>query len=160
MPRNILTSPWIPSCVLNHFPVDSAVCNPIIGISPSGKLLFYSRTTQVPDVPCTAIFSLSFSPSSPICSRFTLFLLPSKSVLTRSVLESFFFPTASRSFVQPRKRIRLFRSIKPYCREFYPSGFRKPVVQTRKLNGFSRNKNGSGENSVKRNKAEIISLFL
>lgn len=91
VPRNILTSPWIPSCVLNHFPVDSAVCNPIIGISPSGKLLFYSRTTQVPDVPCTAIFSLSFSPSSPICSRFTLFLLPSKSILTRSVLESSFF---------------------------------------------------------------------
>lgn len=87
--RNILTSPWIPSCVLNHFPVDSAVCNPIIGISPSGKLLFYSRTTQVPDVPCTAIFSLSFSPSSPIC--FTLFLLPTKSILTRPVLESSFF---------------------------------------------------------------------
>lgn len=66
VPRNILTSPWIPSCVLNHFPVDSAVCNPIIGISPSGKLLFYSRTTQVPNVPCTTIFSLSFSPSSSI----------------------------------------------------------------------------------------------
>lgn len=49
--RNILASPRAPSCVLNHFPVDSAVCNPIIGVSPPGKLLFYSRTTRVPDVP-------------------------------------------------------------------------------------------------------------
>lgn len=54
--RNILASPRAPSCVLNHFPVDSAVCNPIIGVSPPGKLLFYSRTTRAPgvyrDIPC------------------------------------------------------------------------------------------------------------
>lgn len=49
--RNILASPRAPSCVLNHFPVDSAVCSPIIGVSPPGKLLFYSRTTRAPDVP-------------------------------------------------------------------------------------------------------------
>lgn len=56
MARNILASPRAPSCVLNHFPVDSAVCNPIIGVSPPGKLLFYSRTTRAPgvyrDIPC------------------------------------------------------------------------------------------------------------
>lgn len=54
--RNILASPRAPSCVLNHFPVDSAVCNPIIEVSPPGKLLFYSRTTRAPgvyrDIPC------------------------------------------------------------------------------------------------------------
>lgn len=50
MARNILASPRAPSCVLNHFPVDSAVCNPIIGVSPPGKLLFYSRTTRAPGV--------------------------------------------------------------------------------------------------------------
>lgn len=54
--RNILASPRAPSCVLNHFPVDSAVCNPIIGVLPPGKLLFYSRTTRAPgvyrDIPC------------------------------------------------------------------------------------------------------------
>lgn len=146
MPRNILTSPWIPSCVLNHFPVDSAVCNPIIGISPSGKLLFYSRTTQVPDVPRVPRYSLflSFSPSSPICP---LHSFPGSIQVdfNSTGAREFFFPTASRSFAQPRKRIRLFRSIKPYCREFYPSGFRKPVVQARKLNGCSENKSGSGE---------------
>lgn len=37
-------NPQALSCVLNHFPVDSAVCNPIIDVSPPGKLLFYSRT--------------------------------------------------------------------------------------------------------------------
>ena len=58
MARNILASPRAPSCVLNHFPVDSAVCNPIIGVSPPGKLLFYSRTTRAPGVPYTAIFSV------------------------------------------------------------------------------------------------------
>ena len=59
--RNILASPRAPSCVLNHFPVDSAVCNPIIGVSPPGKLLFYSRTTRAPGVPYTAIFSVFLS---------------------------------------------------------------------------------------------------
>lgn len=78
--RNILASPRAPSCVLNHFPVDSAVCNPIIGVSPPGKLLFYSRTTRAPDVPCTAIFSLFLSlplySSRPgIMSSLSLFLI-------------------------------------------------------------------------------------
>lgn len=126
MPRNILTSPWIPSCVLNHFPVDSAVCNPIIGISPSGKLLFYSRTTQVPDVPCTTIFSLFLSlllPFTPLYSFPASIQVDFNSAGARE----FFFQLLLIAPPNPRERIRLFRSIKPYRREFYPSGFRKPV---------------------------------
>lgn len=77
--RNILASPRVPSCVLNHFPVDSAVCNPIIGVSPPGKLLFYSRTTRAPDVPRCS-FSL-------FLSLFLLLLLP--------VFVSLFFPASA-----------------------------------------------------------------
>lgn len=145
MPRNILTNPWIPSCVLNHFPVDSAVCNPIIGISPSGKLLFYSRTTQVSDVPCTAIFSFPFFLSS-ICSLHSFpasIQVDFNSVGAREL----FFPIVSRSFAQSRERANssIFRFIKPYRREFYPSGFGKPVVQVQKLNECNGNKSGNGE---------------
>lgn len=75
MARNILASPRAPSCVLNHFPVDSAVCNPIIGVSPPGKLLFYSRTTRAPgvyrDIPCLP-FLPSPLPSSRRLRRFSI----------------------------------------------------------------------------------------
>lgn len=83
--RNILASPRAPSCVLNHFPVDSAVCNPIIGVSPPGKLLFYSRTTRAPGVPYTAIFSV-FPSLVPL-----LFLAFSLRSTTSMLFDYFFF---------------------------------------------------------------------
>lgn len=79
-------------------------------------------------------------------ARLTLFLLSSKSILTRSVLESSFFqPFLVASSNLASERIRLFRSIKPYRHKFYPSGFGKPVVQVRKLNECNGNKDGSGK---------------
>lgn len=142
VPRNILTSPWIPSCVLNHFPVDSAVCNPIIGISPSGKLLFYSRTTQVPDVPCTTIFSLFLSLLLPF-ARFTLFPLPSKSILTLPVLESSFSNCFSQPHPTPASEFVYFALLNLIVvNSTHPvSGNRQ--VQVRKLNGCNGNRSGS-----------------
>lgn len=69
----ILASPRALSCVLNHFPVDSAVCNPIIGVSPPGKLLFYSRTSPATgvsshvhwDMLCNARFQFTLPPPFP-----------------------------------------------------------------------------------------------
>lgn len=123
MARNILASPRAPSCVLNHFPVDSAVCNPIIGVSPPGKLLFYSRTTRAPDVlspslSCTAIFP---SLSSDTASSFRLFSLARSArfreharVSTSPTTVPFFFlDRLSTSYAQFCAPVRLFRSIRP-----------------------------------------------
>lgn len=98
--RNILASPRAPSCVLNHFPVDSAVCSPIIGVSPPGKLLFYSRTTRAPDVPGVPRYSSSLSLS------FSLLLLSA----------GFFSPVflrPSRSFSRPHQSLDLSRTFSP-----------------------------------------------
>lgn len=128
VPRNILTSPWIPSCVLNHFPVDSAVCNPIIGISPSGKLLFYSRTTQVPNVPCTTIFSLFLSlrllPFYPLHSFPASIQVDFNSTGARE----FFFPTASHiASPNPASEFVYFALLNLIVVNSTSSGFRKPV---------------------------------
>lgn len=106
--RNILASPRAPSCVLNHFPVDSAVCNPIIGVSPPGKLLFYSRTTRAPgvyrDIPCLP-FLPSPLPSSLRLRRFSIPCLHLPSIVgdfdvaLRSLFSFSFF-----SFFFPRSR--------------------------------------------------------
>lgn len=103
-------------------------------------------------VPRYSLFLFLFPPICPLYSFPASIQVDFNSTGARE----FFFPTASRSFAQSHKRIRLFRSIKPYCREFYPSGFRKPVLQARKLNG---NKNGIGEVVWKETKQKL-SLFL
>lgn len=122
--RNILASPRAPSCVLNHFPVDSAVCSPIIGVSPPGKLLFYSRTTRAPDVPVyrdilrlflslflLLLLLLSAGFFSPV------FLRPSRSFSRphQSRPQPYFFPPQlpfHRLHAQFCAPVRLFRSIR------------------------------------------------
>lgn len=120
--RNILASPRAPSCVLNHFPVDSAVCSPIIGVSPPGKLLFYSRTTRAPDVPVyrdilRLFLSLFFSTTSLYRLLFACFpstvslLFPTAPKSTSAVL----FPPQlpfHRLHAQFCAPVRLFRSIR------------------------------------------------
>lgn len=112
------SSPRVPSCVLNHFPVDSAVCNPIISVSPPGKLLFYSRTTRAPDVPCTTYSRSLFFFFFPF-SFHSLFRLRREVDFHSAGAHEFFFPTTSRSFSQSLARARPFRSIRLYRREFF-----------------------------------------
>lgn len=138
MLRNILASPRVPSCVLNHFPVDSAVCNPIISVSPPGKLLFYSRTTRAPDVPCTAHSRSLFPPSSfllPVFTFHSLFYLRREvNFNSTNVREHSFFPTASLVALLNLAYFALldFTVVNS-------SGSRKPVVRARKLNERSGN---------------------
>lgn len=143
--RNILASPRAPSCVLNHFPVDSAVCSPIIGVSPPGKLLFYSRTTRAPDVPVyrdilRLFLSLSFSLLLLSAGFFSpVFLRPSRSFSRphQSRPQPYFFPL-NYLFIgytpNSVRRLVYFALLDSYRRESYPSGIRKPRLQPRKLN--------------------------
>lgn len=143
--RNILASPRAPSCVLNHFPVDSAVCNPIIGVSPPGKLLFYSRTTRAPDVlSCTAIFPLFlFLPMLFLFACFPSLVPLFTPTAPKLRLRAAFFPTtfplatpnSARQFVY-------FALLDPYRPKSYPSGFRKPRLRAWKLNDREGNENG------------------
>lgn len=149
MARNILASPRAPSCVLNHFPVDSAVCNPIIGVSPPGKLLFYSRTTRAPDVLRVPRYSPSFSFFlhcffSPVFLRLFRSSSP-RSRLQRPALLSFAFFFSPTTFPpatpNSARRFVYFALLDPYRRESYPSGFRKPRLRTWKLNDREGNEN-------------------
>lgn len=155
--RNILASPRAPSCVLNHFPVDSAVCNPIIGVSPPGKLLFYSRTTRAPDVPVYRdILHLSL-PLPPLSVSLSLYYFPLLSCFPSTV--SLLFPTVPKSTstvlflfnylftsYTPNsvRQIVYFALLDPYRRKFYPSGFRKPRLRPRKLNTTAKGTRGRG----------------
>lgn len=151
--RNILASPRVPSCVLNHFPVDSAVCNPIISVSPPGKLLFYSRTTRAPDIPYPAF---SFSPSSSSSFRFTLYsAFAEKSILT--LLANSFFPTTSRSFAQSRARARLFRSIRLYRCEFFR--FPETGSMDSRTGWTSGNESGNGEPAWKESRRKLNFIY-
>lgn len=147
MARNILASPRAPSCVLNHFPVDSAVCNPIIGVSPPGKLLFYSRTTRAPDVLRVPRYSLSFSFFlrrffSPVSLRSFRSSSP-RSRLQRLLFSFFSFPPTTFPPATPNsaRRFVYFALLDPYRRESCPSGFRKPRLRTWKLNDREGNEN-------------------
>lgn len=122
MARNILASPRAPSCVLNHFPVDSAVCNPIIGVSPPGKLLFYSRTTRAPDVLSLVYRDIPPPPSPPptpllfACFPWLVSLVSaSADRVSTSPGGCFFFFLLDRlySYAQFCAPVRLFRSIRP-----------------------------------------------
>jgi len=64
---------------------------PIIGVSPPGKLLFYSRTTRAPDAR-----DLSLSPSPPLSLS-----LIAPSILSRSVLSRILFSTIAAAAAIP-----------------------------------------------------------
>lgn len=140
--RNILASPWTPSCVLNHFPVDSVVCNPIIGVSPPGKLLFYSRTTRASDVPCTAVFSLPLSrPEVMLSLSLSLVAFhfprwfhsfPAKVGFNPVGAREFSFPIAS--LEPPREPPCLFRSIGLHHPPSESLRFRLPVARAGESN--------------------------
>jgi len=61
--RNILASPRAPSCVLNHFPVDSAVCNPHYRRLTTRKITLLFSNNSSSRSPSLSL-SLSFSSTS------------------------------------------------------------------------------------------------